>query len=275
MSEGELWKNTTVWWNINPEEWSLSLGYHQYLMWGQMGLNCHCKDLTAFYVRWLEKVVCLLWKAFYIGGCVPLAECPPNKDGRMCVSQYVSHPSHQFGLQGGFYLSARWWGGASKAYCAPLLCAAECCLFGLADPVADVWAHVEWTTKPHSQQLWQNLIGCGFWTFGWRSMDFWNPCTFLLWQNICSTQRQEVLDTFFSYWIQNSSFHLMTVPFTQDLKFFMRNIRGYLLTCCTKTIKNLTEAWKFTINTKAAYFAALPTQCTSWSALASDIQEND
>lgn len=151
MSEGELWKNTTVWWNINPEEWSLSLGYHQYLMWGQMGLNCHCKDLTAFYVRWLEKVVCLLWKAFYIGGCVPLAECPPNKDGRMCVSQYVSHPSHQFGLQGGFYLSARWWGGASKAYCAPLLCAAECCLFGLTDPVADVWAHVEWTTKPHSQ----------------------------------------------------------------------------------------------------------------------------
>lgn len=67
----------------------------------------------------------------------------------------------------------------------------------------------------------------------------------------------------------------MTVPFTQDLKFFMRNIRGYFLTCCTKTIKNLTEAWKFTINTKAAYFAALPTQRTSWSALASDIQEND
>lgn len=115
---------------------------------GTNGSERSLQGSHCFLPKVVGKIVCL-WKAFCLGGCVPLAKCPQNKDGRMCVS--VSVIPARFGSQGGFCLSARWRGGATKAYCAPLLCAAECCLFGLTDPVPDAWAHVAWTTKPHSQ----------------------------------------------------------------------------------------------------------------------------
>lgn len=202
MSEGEWWKNTSVWWNISPKEWFLSLGYHQWLMWGWLSLKGHCKALTAFYLPKVDgKNALCSEKSFFLRcSCSPLQMLLSSKPGWQNVCQHASHPSQQSGSQGQFCLSTRWWGGAAKAYFATLLCAAECCLFGLIGPVAEAWAYVVWATQPHSTASSHNKISldAGLEHLRYKtcwSVHSWNPCSFLLRQTICFTQKLKAEST--------------------------------------------------------------------------------
>lgn len=187
-------------------------------------------------------------------------------------------PRWAAGSQRGFCLSVMWWSGAAKVYSAILVCAAESCFFGVIDSVADAWMHVMWTSKPQStagswnkilQHVYLEHMGSNR---SW-SLDSWNPCFFLTVEKMSILLNQETLDSWFFFW--------KLEPFSLHCAHFLCFAITYekypwlLFNLLRKLLKNPTEAGKFTINTKAAWFTALPTQCTSWSALASDIQEND
>lgn len=159
-----------------------------------------------------------------------------------CVSacQHVSHPSQQSGSQGGFCLFTRWWGGAAKAYFATLLYALSiACSF---EPVAEGWAYVVWATQPRSTHSSHNkiLLDVGLEHLGYKtcwSVDSWNPCSFLLRQNICFTEKLKAKR---KHWTLSFSielktqvtFFLVIMFFSCALKLLMGDIHGYLLTCC-------------------------------------------